>query len=141
MTKELWINLPVKNILKSREFFTQIGFELNTQYGNSENSACFFVGTKKIVIMLFEESAFKGVVRNTVSDAKTASEVLFSFDAENKEEVDMIAVKIKKAGGILFSEPAEFHGWMYGFGFCDIDHHRWNVLYMDMSKMPKTVKE
>jgi predicted lactoylglutathione lyase len=62
---------------------------------------------------------------------------LFSFDAESREEVDEMAKKVKAAGGTLYAEPAENQGWMYGFAFVDPDGHRWNMLYMDMSKMPK----
>jgi predicted lactoylglutathione lyase len=45
--------------------------------------------------------------------------------------------KAVNAGGTVFSESEEKDGWMYGCGFADLDGHRWNVLYMDMSKMPK----
>lgn len=44
--------------------------------------------------------------------------------------------KAVEAGGTSFSEPADKEGWMYGCGFADLDNHRWNVLYMNMSKMP-----
>jgi len=137
MTKELWINLPVKDVDKSREFFVKLGFSLNTHYGNSETSASLFVGAKQIVLMLFTESAFSGFTKHAVADARQASEVLFSIDAESRQEVDEIARKAAAAGGTVFSEPAEHQGWRYGCGFADLDGHRWNVLYMDMSKMPK----
>jgi predicted lactoylglutathione lyase len=45
--------------------------------------------------------------------------------------------KAVKAGGSIYGEPGYSQGWMYGAGFADLDGHRWNVLYMDMSKMPK----
>jgi predicted lactoylglutathione lyase len=137
MTKELWINLPVKDVKKSREFFTRIGFTLNTHFPESDQSASLFVGSKNIVIMLFTESVFQGFTQNKTSDAQQSTEVLFSFDAESREEVDELAKKVIQAGGILYAKPGENQGWMYGFGFTDLDGHRWNVLYMDMSKMPK----
>jgi len=137
MTKELWINLPVKDVNKAREFFITLGFTLNPHYGNSAESASFFVGSKNIVVMLFAEPAFKNFTRHAVADTKQATEVLLSIDAESRVEVDELAQKAAKAGGAVFSEPAEHQGWMYGCGFADLDGHRWNVLYMDMSKMPK----
>ncbi len=137
MTKELWINLPVKDVKKAKEFFTKIGFSLNPQYGNNDDSASFLVGAKNIVVMLFAESAFKGFTRHEIADTKKGAEVLLSIDAESRAEVDEIAKKATKAGGTIFSAPAENQGWMYGCGFADLDGHRWNVLYMDMSKMPK----
>ena len=137
MIRELWINLPVKDVVKSREFFTRIGFTLNTHYGNSETAASFLVGQKNIVLMLFTEAAFKGFSQNEITNAKLSSEVMLSFDAESKEEVDEIARKAAEAGADVFGKPTESMGWLYGCGFADPDGHRWNALYMDMSKMPK----
>jgi uncharacterized protein len=137
MTKEFWVNLPVKDINRSRKFFTEIGFSLNQKYGNSEESASFLIGDKNVVLMLFSEPVFKGFIRTEISDTSQSTEVLFSIDAENREEVDALAKKVSKAGGTIFSQPEEHQGWMYGFGFTDPDDHRWNVLYMDMSKIPK----
>jgi len=136
MTKELWINLPVKDVKRSTDFFTKIGFTLNTRFPATEHSASLLVGTKNIVVMLFAESIFQGFVNNPISNLNQGSEVLFSFDAESKEEVDELAEKVKSAGGTIYAGPGESQGWMYSFGFIDPDRHRWNVLYMDMSKMP-----
>ena len=137
MTKELWINLPVKNVRKSREFFTKIGFSANTKFPETEQSSSVFAGTKNIVIMLFVDSVFQGFTQNKLADTKQSTEVLFSIDAESQEEVNELAEKVQNAGGTIYAKPAESQGWMYGFGFADLDGHRWNVLYMDMSKMPK----
>jgi len=137
MTKEIWINLPVKDVAKSREFFSSLGFSFNTQHGNSDVSASLLVGSKNVVVMLFAEHVFKTFIRNEISDVAHANEVLLSIDAESKEEVDEMARKAEEAGGTVFGKPSEIQGWMYGCGFTDLDGHRWNVLHMDMSKMPK----
>ncbi|MBI5917450.1 MAG: extradiol dioxygenase [Bacteroidetes bacterium] len=136
MTKELWINLPVKNAQQSKAFFTQLGFSFSAQHG-SDDSACLLVGSKNAVVMLFEEPIFKNFTRHELADAKQATEVLISIDAESREEVDEMARKAVAAGGTLFAQPAEIQGWMYGCGFADLDGHRWNVLYMDLSQMPR----
>lgn len=135
MTKDLWINLPVKDVTKAKDFFIAIGFKLNEGPGNSENSAAIKIGGKNIILMLFEENYFKQISQNNLTDTSKSSEVLFSFDAENEQEVKDIAEKVEKAGGIVFSKPAKFQGWMYGCAFCDLDGHRWNVLHMDFSKL------
>ncbi|MGN6396862.1 MAG: VOC family protein [Mucilaginibacter sp.] len=136
MTKELWINLPVKNLKNSMDFFTRIGFKFNTDSpGHNDTMSPMIIGAKNIVVMLIEEKVF--TVNNCVpvSDTSKGSEVLLSFDAESREEVDEMAKKVVAAGGKMFSDPAEVQGWMYGCGFSDPDGHRWNMLYMDMSKM------
>lgn len=135
MTKQIWLNLPVKNIEKSKQFFSKIGFSFNGEYSN-ENSACMLVGDQNFVVMLFEESLFGDFVQNTIADTQTHSEMLISIDAESRNEVEELAQKVEEAGGVLFAKPSENQGWMYGCGFSDLDGHRWNVLFMDYSKLP-----
>lgn len=135
MTKDIWINLPVKDVAKARDFFVAIGFAANPGPGNTEHSAAIKISSKNIILMLFEQNFFKNISGNELTDTSKSSEVLFSFDAESEEEVREIAAKIEKAGGNVFSKPAAFQGWMYGCAFCDLDGHRWNVLFMDFSKM------
>ena len=135
MVKELWINLPVKDINKSKEFFTKLGFSFNTEHGNTDTSACLLIGDKNIVVMLFEESVFKSFTNNEIANTSIGTEVLLSFDAQSKEEVDELIQKVIKAGGKSNHRPYEKNGWMYGCVFTDLDGHRWNVLYMDYSKM------
>ena len=134
MTKQLWLNLPVKDVEKSKKFFSELGFTFNTEHGNSPVSASLVIG--KNVVMLFDENIFKSFINTNVTNTSATNEILISIDAESKEEVDAFAEKIKNAGGTIYASPAEKDGWMYGFGFTDLDGHRWNMLYMDMSKMP-----
>lgn len=135
MTKELWLNLPVKDLKKSKKFFTKIGFSFKDR--EMDNMIAMEVGEKKVPVMLLDESTFKSAVQHKITDTKKSSEVLISFDAESRKEVDELAKKVEKAGGTVFGKPAEIQGWMYGCGFTDLDGHRWNALYMDMSKMPQ----
>lgn len=137
MTKELWINLPVKDVARSREFYKQIGFKLNPNHPENDQMAAFLVGEKEIGLMLFSEAQFKEFSAHNIPDPKNGTSTLFSIDAESPEEVDELAEKIRKASGEIFGEPGEKDGWMYGCGFIDPDGHRWSILYMDMTKMPQ----
>ena len=134
MTKELWMNLPVKDLNRSKEFFTAIGFSFKGGPGNNESMAPLVVGDKDTIVMLIKEDTFKQVTQNGLPDTAATTEVIFSFSAESRAEVDEVAEKVKAAGGNLFAPPAEIQGWMYGCAFCDPDGHRWNALYMDMGK-------
>ena len=96
MTKQIWINLPVKDPNKSKEFFTKLGFSFNSQYSSGDDSVSFFIGEKDVVLMLFAESTFKNFSDINITDTKQSSEVLFSIDAESKEEVDEIAFYYEK---------------------------------------------
>ena len=137
MTKDVWINLPVKDLAKSVTFYTEIGFAPKPGPGNSAHSASFTIGEKKVVLMLFTGKVFSGFTNNPVSDPTKGTEVLFSIGADNRAQVDDIAKRARAAGGKVFSEPGKSNGFMYGCGLLDPDGHRWNALYMDSSKMSK----
>lgn len=137
MTNDIWLNLPVKDLAKSIHFFTQIGFQHNPGPGNTAHSASFLVGDKKVVLMLFAQDMFAGFTRHALTDTARGSEVLFSLGAVNRQVVDNYAKNAKAAGGTVFAEPGESNGFMYGCGFCDPDGHRWNPVFMDLSKLPK----
>jgi predicted lactoylglutathione lyase len=137
MTKDIWLNLPVKDVARSKAFFTALGFTQNTRMGDTDHFASFFIGDKKFVLMLFPEATFKSFTQHSVTDTTQSSEVLISIDAETPGEVDEMAKKAEAAGGTVYGKPGAKDGWMYGCGFTDLDGHRWNVLHMDMSKMPK----
>lgn len=137
MVKEFWMNLPVKDLAKSREFFTKLGFSFRNHPGMENNLASLIVGEKGGIVNMFPEATFKSFTKNALTDVSQSTEALFSFDAESREEVDQITRKAKEAGGTVYAEPGDNQGWMYGSGFTDLDGHRWNILYMDMSKMPR----
>ena len=136
MAQDMWFNLPVKDLARSVSFFTAIGFARNPGPGNSEHSASFTIGEKKVVLMLFAQDVFSGFTNNALSDTSKGTEVLFSLGAKSRDEVNDIADRARSAGGTVFGEPQESNGFMYGCGFCDPDGHRWNVLFMDAGKMP-----
>lgn len=135
--KSFWINLPVKDINKSKEFFTKLGFRFNEGQGNGPNSACMLLGDSNVVCMLFDEPSFTQFISSDTGIARNATEVLLSIDAQSKEEVDEMVEKAITAGGSSNHIPKEMTGFMYGCVFADLDGHRWNVLHMDMSKMPQ----
>lgn len=130
MAQDVWLNLPVKDLAKSIAFFTAIGFTPVPGPGNSEHSACFSIGEKKTILMLFAEAMFAGFTNHPIADTGKGSEVLFSLGADSREQVDDYANRARSSGGTVYCEPVETHGFMYGCGFCDPDGHRWNALFM-----------
>lgn len=134
--KTIWLNLPVKNLKESRTFFEAIGFRENPMHENAEHLASFYIGENNFVMMLFPEASFKSFSGNEIADTTKGTEVLINIDAQSKKEVDEMAEIVRGAGGKIFAKPGESQGWMYAFGFEDLDGHRWNMLYMDMEKVP-----
>jgi len=138
MSNDLWLNLPVKDLKKSRAFFAHLGFKFHPRHDENDKTAAALVfGDGKIIVMLFPEETFTHFTRHPLANPRVASEILISIDAGSKKEVDELARKVQEAGGSIFGDPVANDGWMYGFGFADLDGHRWNSLYMDMAKMPK----
>lgn len=135
--KQVWLNIPVKDLQKSKAFFKSIGFRSNPMHEQNPHIGSFYIGTNDFVLMLFPEAAFSRIVHHSVADAGHGKEMLINIDAESREEVDAMAETVRQAGGKIFAEPAEAEGWMYVLGFEDLDGHRWAVLHMDMSKMPQ----
>jgi uncharacterized protein len=135
--KQFWISLPVKDINKSKEFFTKLGFTFNLLQGNTPSTACLMLGDKNVVCMLCDQPTFRQYSNSDAHTGEQTSEVLLSIDAQSKEEVDKMIEKVISAGGKSTHKPTEMTGWMYGCLFTDLDGHRWNILYMDMSKMPQ----
>lgn len=135
MKSEVWINLPVKDIHKSEEFFTKIGFFIRHHKGDGD-LAGMLINDSSVAVMLFDETSFKELSQNCITDTVKSTEVVISFDVTTREEVNQVASVVKNAGGHLYRGPVEYNGWMYGFWFRDLDDHRWNVVYKDKSKMP-----
>ncbi len=136
MTKEFWLNLPVKNLPKAKAFFKALDFSFNEEK-ETEEMLPMWIGEVKLPVMLVARDTFQHYTQHPVTDTATSSEILISFDAESIAEVDALAKKVEKAGGHVFARPAEIQGWMYGFAFTDLDGHRWNAIYMDMRRRPQ----
>jgi predicted lactoylglutathione lyase len=134
MATKIFVNLPVKDLNKSIEFFTKLGFSFNPKF-TDDKTTCMIIG-ENIFAMLLVEERFKDFTKKTISDAKKNTEVLIALDAESREKVDDIVKKAAEAGGSIYTEPQD-HGWMYGHSFADLDGHQWEILYMDETAMPQ----
>jgi len=133
MSKQIFINLPVKDLKKSIAFFKKLGFKFNPQF-TDDKAACMIIG-ENIYSMLLLEKFFKSFTKKKVADAKKTTEVLIAIDVKGRKDVDRMIKKAVAAGGSLYNKPQD-HGWMYGHSFADLDGHQWEVLYMDESKIP-----
>jgi len=136
MIQECWLNLPVEDVQKSKAFFQELGFTFQEDQSQGPNSALMLVGTKPVIVMLFQNEIFKNFIGGPISNPQYGNEILISIDAPNRETVVAQAEKARELGGIVFGEPSEIDGWMFGCGFSDLDGHKWNVLYMDQEKRP-----
>ncbi len=135
MPTKIFVNLPVKDLKRSIDFFTHLGFTFNPQF-TDEKAACLIINDGSIYAMLLTEEMFKIFTKKEIADATKTTEVLIALDAESKEQVTEIINKALEAGGTTYSEPMD-HGWMYQHSFADPDGHQWEILYMDETRMPQ----
>ena len=134
MKTKTFVNLPVKDLNKTIEFFTKLGFKFNPQF-TDENATCMIVGDD-IFVMLLVEKFFKTFTKKEISDTSKNTEVIVALSVEGRENVDQMINKAIEYGGKESREPQD-HGWMYGRSFEDIDGHLWEIIYMDESALKK----
>lgn len=134
MATQIYVNLPVKDLDRSKQFFSKLGFHFNSQF-TDEKATCMVV-TDDIYIMLLVEPFFKTFTHKEVSDAKKSTEVIVTLSSSTRESVNDMVNKAVEAGGIAPHDPKD-HGWMYQHGFQDLDGHLWELIYMDMEAFEK----
>jgi uncharacterized protein len=132
MSAEIYINLPVKDLNKSVEFFTKLGFEFNLHFTN-KNATCMIIGENSFVMLLVEDF-FKTFTKKKISDAAKSTEVIIALSVNSKDKVNEMVNKALLAGAKNANEPMD-HGFMYGWSFQDLDDHIWEVFCMDQNAL------
>jgi len=125
--------MPVKNLDRSVEFFSKLGFDFNQQF-TDEKGTCVVIG-EDIYVMLLVEEFFKTFTKKEVLDATKGTEVILALSADTRERVDELVNLAIDAGGTTPHHKQD-HGFMYGWGFQDPDGHLWEVIYIDQSILP-----
>lgn len=136
MNKQIFVNLPVKDLERSKAFFSCLGFTFNAQFTN-EQGACMIV-SDDIYVMLLAEKFFQTFTTKRVANAREVTEVLTCLSCESRAQVDELVAKAISAGGTAPRAPQD-HGFMYGHGFEDPDGHIWELVHMS-SEVPTEAK-
>nr|WP_288834262.1 VOC family protein [uncultured Flavobacterium sp.] len=133
MAKQVFINLAVKDVQKSMDFYTALGFTNNPQF--SDDAGKCMVWSESIFVMLLSHEKFASFVTKPIADTKSAVAGLFSLSVDSVDEVNNIMTNGLKAGG---TEPNEMrdYGFMQQRTIEDFDGHTWEIFYMDISKFP-----
>ena len=130
MTTKIFVNLPVKDLKRSMEFFTKLGYKFNPQF-TDETAACMIVADD-IYVMLLTHPKFKEFTPKAICDATKSTEVLVCLSCESRDNVNDMVGKAVAAGGMTYA-PSKDYGFMYQHGFQDLDGHIWELIYMDPS--------
>lgn len=128
MAKQIFVNLPVKDLQRSIAFFTALGYTFNLNFTN-ENATCMVIDDN-IFVMLLVEKFFKTFISKEICDARKSTEVLLALPCDNRAQVDEQLAKAVAAGATIPREPQDL-GFMYSQAFEDLDGHIWELFYME----------
>ncbi|AZA85251.1 glyoxalase/bleomycin resistance/extradiol dioxygenase family protein [Chryseobacterium lactis] len=130
---QIYVNLPVKDVQKTKEFWTKLGFSINEQFSD-DKAACVVMKEDSIYVMFLVEEYFRTFIDRPVAPANT-TQVLVAIGLNSREEVDHVVNTALQNGASQHEEPEDY-GWMYQNSFWDINGHGWNITFADPSQMP-----
>ena len=133
MARQIFINLAVKDLEKSKAFYTALGFTNNPQF--SDDAGKCMVWSENIFVMLLTHEKFLNFATKPIADTKNAVAGLFSLSLDSVDEVHTVMTNGLNAGGIEPSEMKDY-GFMQQRTIEDFDGHTWEIFYMDISKFP-----
>ncbi len=134
MSTKIFVNLPVQNLKKSIEFFTQLGYKFNPQF--TDDTATCMIVSEDIYVMLLTHKKFAEFTPNPICDARKNTEVLVCLSLPGRDKVDEMVRKAVAAGGNTHAKPQD-HGFMYQHGFQDPDGHIWELVWMNPSAVQR----
>jgi uncharacterized protein len=134
MATKIFVNLPVKDLKKSMDFFRAIGYTFNPQF-TDDTAACMVI-SEDIYAMLLTHAKYKEFVKKEIADATKTSEVILALSVDDKDAVNSTMTKAL-AGGATEPRAAQDHGFMFLRTFEDPDGHIWEIFWMDENAVPK----
>jgi len=133
-SKNIFVNLPVKDLKRSMTFFSKLGYEFNKQF-TDDTAACMVIG-ENIFSMLLTEEKFKTFTPKSIADAKKSTEVLVALSLDSRAAVTKLVETALANGARRYVEPNDY-GFMYQWGFEDLDGHIWEYVWMDPAHVQK----
>ena len=133
MPTKIFVNLPVKDLKRSMDFFKRLGFSFNPQF-TDETAACMVI-SDEIYTMLLTEAKFREFTKKQIADATKTTEVLTCLSFDSKDKVNSLVDTALASGATEAREPMDY-GFMFGRSFNDLDGHIWEIIWMDMNAAP-----
>lgn len=134
MATQIFLNLPVKDLNRSVEFFTKLGYTFNPKF-TDEKATCMII-SDTIYVMLLTETFFQTFTKKRIINAHEEVECSICISADSKDAVNQMVEKAEAAGAVV-PNPATDYGFMYQHSFADLDGHHWEFVWMDPSGVPE----
>jgi uncharacterized protein len=136
MSKMIFVNLPVRDLRASTDFYVALGGKVNPQFSNDKATSLMLSDT--IVVMLLTHERYRDFSRRPIGDARRESQALIALSVDSRESVDATLARTKAAGGRADPNPVQDHGFMFGRSVEDPDGYVWEVMWMDMEAHAKS---
>ena len=130
MERQIFINLPVANVVASSAFYAALGAERDERFCDGSSAMMRFTDT--ITVMLVDHPRFSAFTAKPIPDPRAANEVLLFLSCTDRSEVDRMTATASWAGGRADPRPSQDYGFMYGRSFEDPDGHIWEAVWMDV---------
>ena len=128
MSKMIFVNLPIADVVRSREFFGRLGYSFNEQFSN-EQGLCLVI-SDTIFAMLVKPEFLNTFLDKPVGNPKDGVTGLISLSFDSAEEVREMCERAFAAGARNYKEPTDL-GFMFQWGFEDLDGHIWEAFWMN----------
>jgi uncharacterized protein len=123
----------VKDVEKSMNFYTQLGFTINPQFSDDQ-SKCM-VWSETIFVMIMSHKKFKTFMKKPIADSKRSLASWFALSVENLSKLNEFMESGLKAGGTE-PMPMKDYGFMQLRNLEDLDGHTWEIFFLDTTKIP-----
>ena len=130
----LYINLPVKDLKKTRDFWTQLGCRFNEQFSD-DKALCMVLRENLIYVMLVTHELFRTFTNRPIADA-SSTQVLTAIQLNSREDVEQLMALALEMGATRYRDGAD-HGWMYYDNFADLDGHQWEIMCINTTQLPQ----
>ena len=127
--RKVFVNLPVKDLARSTEFFTGLGFPLDRRFSDEQIRLAWSSATTSTRCSL-TEPFFQSFTARAIPDTSKTAEAIVALEVESRHRVDELAEQAVGTGGSPAGEPMEEYG-MYVRRFEDPDGHLWEVFHME----------
>jgi predicted lactoylglutathione lyase len=126
MHKQIFVNLPVRDLAKSRAFYERLGYSFNPEYSN-DKGACMLLG-ENLHVMLLTREFFGSFIERPVGDTSQQVSAIVCVNLDTKAKVDDLVARAVAGGAIPSAKPQD-HGFMYEHGYYDLDGHAWSLVH------------
>jgi predicted lactoylglutathione lyase len=131
--KAIYINLPAKDLQKTKAFWSELGCTFNEQFSN-EQALCMVLNEGLMYVMLISHELFHTFTSRSIADT-TSTQVITAVQLDSREAVDLLVGQALNTGATRYREAAD-HGWMYYDSFADPDGHQWEFMYLNTQQVP-----